>query len=119
MKTKNMIGPQLTRAYVLECIEHEGTPAEKVKFFIDTFKSEYGHEIRRRGASAAIVHYLQGLPSTINTAYANHEIRELLISWGYLSENSSDYKERTELDRYWARIGGALVLMAGKHGIDI
>lgn len=118
--TKNTAATKAVRTYVVSVIDFEGTPAEKLQFFFDTFKSEYSHEIARSGAmQKPLEDYLRGLPSTINHAYANHEIIGLLSEWGYLSDRSTEAQEYRELDQYWARIAGSLVFAARSEGVNV
>ena len=115
---KNTTGTKAVRNYVVSVIDFEGTPTEKLQFFFDTFKSEYRHEIARSCGTMQkpLESYLRGLPSTINHAFANHEIIELLSEWGYLYDQST---EERDLDQYWERIARALVFVARAEGVNI
>lgn len=108
------------RSYVVSVIDFEGTDAEKLQFFFDTFKSEYNHEIARSyGAmQKPLENYLRGLPSTINHAFMNHEIVDLLRDWGYIHFHTTPRGEEVELENYWKRIAGALVFAARAAGIE-
>lgn len=121
MTTKNTAATKAVRDYVVSVIDHDGSPAEKLQFFFDTFKSEYSHEIARshQAMQKPLESYLRGLPSTINHAFANHEIIELLTDWGYIHFHTSEKAAMNELDRYWTRIAGALVFAARAEGVEV
>lgn len=119
MTAKNTKAAKEVRAYAVSVIDFEGTDAEKLQYFFQTFRREYGHELRRLGAQKAVEGYLRGLPSTINHAFANHEILDLLVDWGYVNAITTPSKELWEIDHYWTRLAGALVIMAGKKGVEI
>lgn len=119
MTAKNTSAPKEVRAYVLSVIDFEGTDKEKLQYFFETFRSEYGHELARLGAQKAVEEYLRGLPSTINHAFANHEILDLLVDWGYVNAITTPSKEAFEMDQYWTRLAGSLVMMANRHGVII
>lgn len=119
MTAKNTAAPKAVRAYVLSVIDFEGTDKEKLQYFFETFRSEYGHELARLGAQKAVEEYLRGLPSTINHAFANHEIIDLLVDWGYVNAITTPGQECRELEQYWTRLAGALVIMANRHGVII
>lgn len=114
---KNTAATQAVRAYVVSVIDFEGTDAEKLRFFFDTLQSEYGHEVRRLGMQRAITEYLRGLPSSINHAFTNCEVIDLLTDWGYIHVMTSESQEEWELDQYWTRLAGSLVIMGRKHGV--
>ena len=115
--TKNTAATAAVRSYVVTVIDFEGTDAEKLKFFFDTLQSEYGHEVSRLGMQRAISEYLRGLPSSINHAFMNHEIIDLLSEWGYIHFHTTAAQEEWELDQYWTRLAGSLVIQARKHGV--
>lgn len=119
--TKNTAATKEVRAYVVSVIDFEGTAREKLQFFFDTFKSEYSHEISRSfGAmQKPLESYLRGLPSTINHAYTNHEILDLLIEWGFIHFHTTERGEEIELEKYWQRIAGALVFAARAEGVNV
>lgn len=119
MAAKNTSAPKEVRAYVLSVIECEGEEREKLEFFFSTFRSEYGYELVRLGPQRAVSEYLRGLPSCINHAFANHEILDLLTAWGYVNADSTPAKECWEIEQYWTRLAGALVMMANKRGVII
>lgn len=119
MTAKNTSAPKEVRTYVLSVIDFEGTDKEKLEFFFSTFRSEYGHELARLGPQKAVCEYLRGLPSTINHAFANHEILDLLIDWGYVNAITTPSKEAFEMDQYWTRLAGSLVMLANKNGVNI
>lgn len=80
------------------------TVAEKVRFLWATFNSEYAHGIERYGISRAIREWLQGLPSSCNVEYHNHEILKLDVEWGELSAGSNDSEQDGFLEDYFGLI---------------
>lgn len=115
--TKNTAATRYVREYVLSVIDFEGTESEKLKFFFDTLQSEYGHEVSRLGMQRAITEYLRGLPSSINHAFMNHEIIDLLTDWGYINFHTTAGQEEWELEQYWVRLAGSLVILGRKYGV--
>lgn len=61
------------------CVENYGRPdpttdKEKAEFLAGIFKLEYQWCIDRKGAKAAALDYLQGLPSCVSFPFSNHDI---------------------------------------------
>ena len=85
--------------YMIDAIDGEGynkvlnTTEEKLQFVLDTFRSEYDHEIRRRGEYGAFTEWLKGLPSAFNIEYTNHDILQLAIKWGSIKQNATERQE--------------------------
>lgn len=112
------------RDYAVSVIDHEGSTFEKLKFFFETFESEYGWENQRKGIQKSLTSYLQGLPSTINHAFTNHEIQELLIKWEYLTEKDLEsntvagiQKVSDAIDNYFPMLAMALITLARRNKI--
>ncbi len=115
------------RDYVVSVIDHEGSTFDKIKFFFETFESEYGYEVKRIGLQKALRSYLQGLPSTINHEFSNYEILKLLVDWGYLSQSEVDnYDHATVakqakvdnvLNNYWKALAMALITVARRSKV--
>jgi len=118
---KNTTATKAVRKYVLSVIDFEGTDKEKIEYFFDTFKIEYGYQIKSSKGSIqkCLGDYLRGLPSIINHAFADYEIADLLLSWGYLSGRDSDAKVCRELENYWNRISMALLVIARREGVVV
>ncbi len=115
------------RDYVVSVIDHDGSTFDKIKFFFQTFESEYGWEVKRCGLQNALVSYLQGLPSTINHEFSNYEILKLLVEWEYLTQSEVDnYDKATvakqakvdeELQKYWKALAMALITVARRNKV--
>ncbi len=115
------------RNYVVSVIDHGGSTFDKIKFFFETFESEYGHEVKRTGLQKALQSYLQGLPSTINHEFSNYGILKLLVDWEYLTQSEVDNYDRAtvakqakvdnELDNYWKALAMALITVAKRNKV--
>lgn len=104
--------------YVLNAIDFDGTEKEKLNFFWETFKSEYGYaeNFKRYGTMQKTVEeWLKGLPSAVNIDFTYYDIEKLLREWGYLKDNSTPKKVEKEVDFYWHRCAGALLILLNKY----
>ena len=72
-----------------------------MQFLYDTFKSEYGCNIKRYGEVGAFKEWLQGLPSAISIEFANYEILKLARKWGTLEKNATEKREDYFIENYW------------------
>lgn len=116
-KESKLTHAQAVRDYVVSVIDFEGTNSEKLKFFFETFESEYGYNVARMGLQKALSEYLRGLPSVINQEFTNYEICKLLVKWEYLNQSDLDSetyakenKVEKELENYWKYLAMALIV---------
>jgi hypothetical protein len=101
MKTNSNEFRSNVYSYILSCIDSEGygielkTDKEKIDFVFNTFKSEYGHQIKYYGSNIreAFAQYLAGLPSCINIEFRNYYIIELAKNWGSIPQNANENQE--------------------------
>lgn len=103
---------QRTKQYILDCIDNSGysdveleTDDEKKQFISDTFYSEYGWCAERHGVRYAAQEWLRGLPSSMNVVFYNHDILELYLEWGILSEHATEDEEDATIEHYWKIMG--------------
>lgn len=73
---------------VIDCEgnEIEATDKERVKYFFDTYNSEYNKDYNKRlypDSIERLSSYLQGLPSCIDIAFTYQDIEKIGKSWGY------------------------------------
>jgi hypothetical protein len=93
---------QQVKQYLIDCIDTEGTAAEKIEFARDRFNSEYGKLIHYYGnEQLTIQNWLQGLCSAVPIAFMNVEILELAKQWGSLPEDATEKQEDKILANYW------------------
>ena len=91
--------------YILSTKEEdsEGKPikteAEKIKYILDRFYSEYGWNIERVGKQKAMAEWLSGL--ALDIEYYNLSIVELAVKMGSVEENPSDKMQAKIIDNYW------------------
>jgi hypothetical protein len=101
---------RVVKLYLLSCIDNEGfedceyyrefkTNQDKIDFLKGRFYSEHGFLVERIGQQKAVHEWLSGL--AIDIVFYNHEIIELAIEWGSLTENSTEYQKDKILDNYW------------------
>lgn len=110
MKNTIKINPnQQMQYYILNAINGESydysfnSNKDKIEFFFKTFRNEYGFLIERYGLQKALTEYLQGLPSTLNIAFYYWEIREKLLNFGFITENTSE-KYIEYLEQNWFKL---------------
>lgn len=105
MKTTNKNHPVFE--YILNSIDGEGygvtliTPEDKLKFVLDTFRSEYMWSIKRYGEYRAFTEWLQCLPSSLNIDYTNYEILRLAHDWESLPANATGSQEQRIIDNWF------------------
>jgi len=96
------------RAYLIGCIVDNGddvlkddaTDKEKLQYFFDTFRSEYGWALERHTQPCAVCEYLQGMPSTLSIDVQYVDIERLNIGWGMLRANHT-YSEYNHVQGNW------------------
>lgn len=102
MKTNSRQHPVFN--YLLNCIPSDAeilegwgikteTDTQRIKFVLDTFRNEYGHEIKRIGEHRAFTNWLMGLPSGINIDFEYYEILKLGKLWESIPENATEKQE--------------------------
>lgn len=98
---------QKLEKYIIDSISTEGygvkatTNKEKLQFLYNTFKSEFGHEIARKGEVNAFKDWIQGLPGSFNIEFYNNKILELAKRIGSLPANPTEKEEDKIIDNYW------------------
>jgi len=93
------------------------TDKEALDFFWTRFKSEYGHRIDQVGNRQALTDYLQGLPSTINIPWMNHDILIKAAQWGLIHTNPTEKQEDKLLEGYWSFMSSVLLQLVSSHGV--
>ena len=110
--------------YIIESISSEGydvdlkTKKEKLQFLKDTFKSEYGHAISTQGEQKAFQNWIQGLPSSFNIEFYNHEILQLAKKSGSLPQNATEKQEDKVLSNYWQFMTVHTFKAFKKYGVE-
>ena len=100
---------------LLETIDGDGydkypfNERSKREFLRDTFESEFGWRVDQVGRANAIQEWAQGLPSAVSFPFMNHDIMQLGIKYGALSDDSTDKAIDKYIDQYWSQyLPGAL-----------
>ena len=103
MKMTTKAKDALIREYILGCITSDEkeltTDVDKFLYVLECFRSEFGHEIPRKGELRAFAEYLSGLPSCMTVAFYNCEILDLATAWG--ADVSTEKKEDKIIEGYW------------------
>jgi len=119
---------QNLRKYILECINPENydvkanTEGEKIKFLIDTFKSEYINpkNLKRYGCIEKVfTEWLNGLPSAFDIYFYNYNIVEKGKSLGFLSESANERQETIFHNGWLTRLTIAVKKLAKEHGLEL
>jgi hypothetical protein len=108
--------------YILNSIDGDGygveltTDKQKIDFVYDTFKSEYGYQIKYYGNNEqrAFREYLAGLPSCINIEFRNYYILELAKIWGSIPSNATEKQEYKILSNWFDYISANFLQLRGK-----
>jgi hypothetical protein len=110
--------------YILDAIDTDGydveadTNKEKLQFLFDTFKSEYGWMIARKGLYGAFTEWLQGVPTVIRIDIYNSEILELAEKWGSIPHNATSRQEDKIIDNWFNFITNKTFQLFRKYGIN-
>lgn len=73
----------------------------KIDLVKQDFLATQQWHIDRVGQTAAVMNWLQGLPSCISIPFTNYDIIQLAIKMGSLTENASEIQQNKILDNYW------------------
>ena len=117
---------KLVKQYLIDSIDLRGygtgiihDPKKRVGVLADIFEIEYGWAVSRYGKQGAIKEWLQGLPSSINIAFNDHEILELAKKWGALPQHPTESQENKILNNYWNLMASQLLQLFTKVGKKI
>ena len=105
------------QAYLIDCINLEGqdfadnlSDPDKARALFTCYWEEKGVWYEQQvGRVESVKDWLQGLPSSLDIVYANHDI---LALWGDLFSHVPQYTELQQeriIDRYWVTVAIALV----------
>lgn len=102
---------KLAFAYILNAIDGDGyqvelsTPASKVAFAYECFKSEYWHAENQRyyrnNEIEGFKNWLMGLPSSIHVAFSHFDIINIAKDWGSIPANSTERQEDKIIDNWF------------------
>ena len=113
------------QTYLLSCINLKGqdfadnlNDPDKARALFACYWEEKGvwHE-EQVGRVEAVKDWIQGLPSSLDIVYANHDI---LALWGDLFPHVLQYTELQQeriIDRYWVAVAIALVELWDNVGV--
>lgn len=110
--------------YILNAIDSEGydikttTAKEKLQFLADTFKNEYGYNIKRIGYQRAMAEWISGLPSSFNIDFENWKILELAKEWGSLPKNPTEKQEDKILDNFFNFIAAKTIMLMRRNKVN-
>lgn len=98
---------------ILDGIDFEGyeieakNDFEKINELFKVFNSEYGHEILIYGKKRAFAEWLQGLPSSCNVPFYNHDILNRGYIHGYVSADATEDQEQEFLNKWFINLSEA------------
>jgi hypothetical protein len=110
--------------YILNAIDSDSydikttTAKEKLQFLADTFKSEYGFNIKRIGYQRAMAEWISGLPSSFNIDFENWKIIELAKEWGSLPKNPTERQEDKIIDNFFNFIAAKTIMLMRRNKIE-
>ena len=88
---------------------------QKIRFFFETFQSEFSWSIERYGEYKSLIDYLQGLPSTIDIPFENYRILELAKNFGSLPVDYTEKQADKILANYWHFMATQLLQLKRKY----
>lgn len=100
--TKRTMLDRAIKAHILESINDDGyanilidgaSDESKLRFLYQTFISEYRWAISRYGEQGAFKEWAQGLPSSFNIYFTNHDILQFALNTGYYGEKMTERQE--------------------------
>lgn len=106
--------------YLLDCINYEGTVAEKLQHVRDRFESEYNYpenKLYYPNTQVRLAQWFMGLPSAINIDYENYRIIELAKEWGSLSFDATERQLLAVLDNWFNLMAFRLIRLSEKHNV--
>jgi hypothetical protein len=118
MKTANKI----VYAYILGCIDLEGSDAEKLEYLRERFVSEYCHanNLKYYGSyQKCLAGWIAGRPSCFNVDFENYRILELAREWGSIPANASERMEDKILGNWFNFIAAKTLQLFRKNQIGI
>ena len=116
---KAKVDAYLLDAYRSKAEDYENgakTDPELIRFILDTFKKEYGHEIRRQGSiQGALASWLSGL--ALNIDYTNSSIIKRAEEWHEceLTEKQADIV----CEKWFDFMACKIMQLAGRHGLHV
>lgn len=118
----------LLKEYILKSIDATGynveqptTDKEKIKFLIDTFRSEYINKnvLRQYGSYQNVfTNWLRGLPSCIDLPIHNNEIFLQAVEFGFLTNNSTSKQIDKFIENYYNIVFMAILSISKKYKLD-
>lgn len=120
METTNKI---TFEQYLINCIDANGyglspqTDTEKLQFLYDTFISEYGWLIPKRGERNSFLEWISGLPSSYNVEFENYQILNLGYLLGMLPANVTEEQEDLFIEQWFKMVTNETFKLFKKHGI--
>lgn len=111
--------------YILNAIDSDGygvkteSAKEKLQFLADTFKNEYGWNIKRLGLQRAMSEWISGAPSAFNIDFENYKILELAKEWGSIPKNATEKQEDKILDNFFNFISAKTLMLMRRNKINI
>ncbi len=108
--TKRTMLDMAVKAHILESISDDGylntridgeSDESKLRFLYRTFISEYGWAVSRYGEIGAFKEWAQGLPSSFNIYFTNHDILQFALNTGYYGAKMTERQEEQVLNNWF------------------
>jgi len=80
---------------------------DKIKTTYNIFKSEYSHEIARRGEIKAFEEWLRGLPTVLSVPFYKYDILNIAYIHDLIKVNATEEEEDKFLSEYFLRLSRA------------
>lgn len=124
--TKRTMLDKAVKNYILESIDNSsydgGILADdkaKLTFLYNTFMSEYGWAIKRYGKQGAMREWLQGLPSSINIHFTNHDILKFALSTGYYGAKMTERQEEQVINGWFNLVAVKTFQLFRKYKVGV
>jgi hypothetical protein len=124
MRTNTKVVKTAVQQYIIDSLSAEGfnipdTLPAKLENVCAEFKSAAGYRnniLRNKTYQNCFIDWLQGLPSSINITVYNHEIMELMESFGLPKPENKT--EEQGIDLFYYLIFSNFVDLCKKHKVD-
>lgn len=91
----------LAKAYIIDAVNTDGTPKERVQWLCAVFHSEFWYMVPRYGMVKALSEYFMGMPSSISIEGYHHNILVLCKTWGILAPGATEGAEERAIDNWF------------------
>lgn len=119
MKTNSKNHPVF--AYLISCMNEEGTTEQKINEVLNKFNVEYNHEYnkkRYKNLQDRFAEWLKGAPSALEVDYWTDNIVQLAINWGSIPENATESQKNKIVSNFYNFISCKFFQLCKQYKIE-